>query len=112
VEAQKQQSENQINYAVEQGVNDLTRAEEDAQAQFQTQRDQIAANERQDLDNSALYSEMRGDRGGIGQAQYNSIQNTAATNQPLLVRREKALWGFGAGAVALLSNSSSDSSIR
>ena len=88
VDAQRQQSENQINYAVEQGVNDLTRAEEDAQAQFQTQRDQIAANERQALDNSALYSEMRGDRGGVGQAQYNSIQNTAATNQ-LTVNKEQ-----------------------
>ena len=88
VEAQKQESENQINYAVQQGVNDLTRAEEDAQEQFQTQRNQIAANERQALDNSALYSEMRGDRGGIGKAQYDSIQNTAATNQ-LTVNKEQ-----------------------
>lgn len=88
VQAQRQESENQINYAVEQGVNELTRAEEDAQEQFQTQRDQIAANERQSLDNSALYSEMRGDRGGIGKAQYDSIQNTAATNQ-LTVNKEQ-----------------------
>ena len=79
--AQRQQSENQINYAVQQGVNELQRAEEDAQAQFQTQRDQIAGQERTALDNSALYSEMRGDRGGIGKAQYDAIQNTAATNQ-------------------------------
>lgn len=88
VDAQKQQSENQINYAVQQGVDQLTRAEEDAQAQFQTQRNQIAANERQALDNQALYSEMRGDRGGVGQAQYGSIQNTAATNQ-LTVNKEQ-----------------------
>ena len=33
------------------------------------------------LDNQALYAEARGDRGGIGQAQYASIQNTAAMNR-------------------------------
>ena len=32
------------------------------------------------MDNSALYAEMRGDKGGIGQEQYNSIQNTQAQN--------------------------------
>ena len=78
---QRQQAENQINYAVQQGVNELQRAQEDAQPQFQTQRNQIAAQERQAQDNQALYSEMRGDRGGVGQAQYNAIQNAAATNQ-------------------------------
>lgn len=78
---QRQQANNQIEYAVQQGVNQLQRAEEDAQPQFQTQRNQIAAQERQAQDNQALYSEMRGDRGGIGQAQYNAIQNAAATNQ-------------------------------
>ena len=88
VDAQKEQSENQINFAVQQGVNELQRAEEDAQQQFQTQRNQIAANEAQSKDNQALYSEMRGDRGGIGKAQYDSIQNTAATNQ-LTVNREQ-----------------------
>lgn len=78
---QRQQAQNQIEYAVQQGVNELQRAEEDAQPQFQTQRNQIAAQEKQAQDNQALYSEMRGDRGGVGQAQYNAIQNAAATNQ-------------------------------
>ena len=86
--AQRQQSENQINYAVQQGVDELQRAEEDAQAQFQAQRDQIAGAERTARDNSALYSEMRGDRGGIGKAQYDAIANTAATNQ-LTVNKEQ-----------------------
>ena len=79
--AAQQQAENRINYGVNQGVNELQRAEEDAAAQFQTQRDQIAAQERTNKDNQALYSEMRGDRGGIGRAQYDAIANTAATNQ-------------------------------
>ena len=77
---QQQQAENQINYAVQQGVNELERAREDAQSQFQTQRNQVAAQGQQAQDNQALYSEMRGDRGGVGQAQYNAIQNATATN--------------------------------
>ena len=85
---QRQQANQQIDYAVQQGVNQLQRAQEDAQPQFQTQRNQIAANEAQAKDNQALYAEMRGDRGGIGQAQYDAIQNTAATNQ-LKVNQEQ-----------------------
>ena len=88
MEAAQQQAEGRIDYGVQQAVDQLTRAQEDAQSQFQTMRDQIAANEAQALDNQALYAEARGDRGGIGQAQYGSIQNTAATNQ-LTVNREQ-----------------------
>lgn len=77
----QQQSANKIDYAVQKGVNDLQRAEEDAQQQFQEQRDQIAATEAVSKDNQALYAERRGDRGGIGAAQYDSIMNTAAQNQ-------------------------------
>lgn len=80
-EAQKEQSANQIDYAVEQGVNELTRALEDAQRQYQTERDQISIDEQRALDNQALYAQARGDRGGIAAEQYNSIQNTAATNR-------------------------------
>ena|GEM_PF-2983744 len=81
VDTQKQQTIQKTDYAVEKGVNDLNRAMEDAAVQFQTERDQASADEALALDNQALYSEMRGDRGGIGQAQYASIQNTAATNR-------------------------------
>ena len=81
VENQKQQSELRTNYAVDKGVNDLERALEDAAQDFQTQRNQVSADEARALDNQALYAESRGDRGGIGQAQYDSIQNTAATNR-------------------------------
>lgn len=80
-EAARQQAERQIDHEVEQGVEALRRAEEDAQPGFQSMRDRIAIDERQALDRQALYAEMRGDRGGIGQAQYASIQNTAAVNR-------------------------------
>ena len=88
IDAARQQQIGQIDYTTQQGITELQRAEEDAAPQFQTMRNQIAANEQTALDNQALYAEMRGDRGGIGQAQYGSIQNTAATNQ-LTVNREQ-----------------------
>ena len=50
---------------------------EDAAAQYQTQRDQVAKYGRNAMDNAALYAELRGDRGGIGLAQYNAVQNAA-----------------------------------
>lgn len=78
--AQDQQT-GKIDYATEKGVQDLQRAEEDAKAKFQTQRDQVDADEARAKDNQALYAEARGDKGGIGQAQYDSIMNTAAQNR-------------------------------
>lgn len=75
------QAEQQADYATEQGVKELQRAEEDAQKQFQTQRNQVDIDEAKALSNQALYSEARGDKGGIGASQYASIQNTAAKNR-------------------------------
>lgn len=68
-------------YAVQQGVNELQRAEADAQKQFRTAQEQISADEAYAKDNQALYAEARGDKGGIGAAQYDSIANTAAINR-------------------------------
>lgn len=81
VDSQTEQSNNKINYAVQQGVNELNRAMEDAAKNYQTQRNQVSADEARALDNQALYSEARGDRGGIGEAQYAAIQNAAAQNR-------------------------------
>ena len=81
LEAAKQQQQNQIDYAVNQGVADLERAEEDAQEHFQTQQNQVSEDEAKALDNQALYAEARGDRGGIGQAQYGQIQAQAMQNR-------------------------------
>ena len=78
--AQKQQT-SAIDFATNQAVQELVRAEQDAQAQFQQQRNQIDIDEARAKDNQALYAEARGDRGGIGAAQYDSIMNTAAQNR-------------------------------
>ena len=90
-EAERAQTEQRIDRTVEEGVEALRRAEEDAQPGFQSMRDQIAIDERQALDSQALYAEMRGDRGGIGQAQYASIQNTAAVNRQKVGREQQRL---------------------
>ena len=87
-DAARQQAELQVNNAVQTGTTQLQRNMEDAQDQYQQARNQIDVEEQRALDNQALYAEARGDRGGIGMAQYNSIQNTAATNR-LTVQNEQ-----------------------
>lgn len=77
----QQQQNNAINYATQQGINELQRAKEDADAMYQTQRNQVDIDEARAKDNQALYAESRGDKGGIGAAQYSSIMNTAAQNR-------------------------------
>lgn len=77
----QQQQINKIDYGTNQAVLDLIRQEQDAQGQYQEQRNQIAIDEAKAKDNQALYAEARGDKGGIGQAQYDAIMNTAAQNR-------------------------------
>lgn len=81
LEAAKKQQELAIDRGTGLAVNELLDAEAEAQDHFQTQRNQIAEDEAKAKDNQALYAERRGDRGGIGAAQYDSIMNTAAQNR-------------------------------
>ena len=78
-------------YAVAQGVKALNRNMQDSRAKFQTQRNQVEADEAKALDNQVLYAEARGDRGGIGKTQYGGIQNTAATNRQVVNSAEVKL---------------------
>ena len=68
-------------HAVDLAVQELLLAQAQAQQQYKTRRDQIAREELQALDNSALYAETRGDRGGIGRSQYDYIQAQADANR-------------------------------
>ena len=79
--AAEQQANGQIDYATQQAITQLERALQDAQPQFKEQAESVSLDERQAMDNAALYAELRGDKGGIGQEQYSSIQNTAAQNR-------------------------------
>lgn len=78
-------------YAVDRAVQQLLAAQAEAQSLYQSQRDQIAREERNALDNSALYAEARGDRGGIGQTQYNQIQAQAAANRQTVASAQARL---------------------
>ena len=78
-------------YAVNKGVNELTRNLQDSRGLYQTQRNQVNADEARALDNQVLYAEARGDRGGIGREQYGGIQNTAATNRQVINSAEVKL---------------------
>lgn len=75
------QSNGQVDYAVQKAVAELERALADAQPMFKEQEESVAKDEMQALDNSALYAEARGDKGGIGRGQYNEIQAAAAQNR-------------------------------
>lgn len=77
----QQQQQNTIDFGTNQGIQELIRNQQDAEAQYQEQRNQIAIDEAKAKDNQALYAEARGDKGGIGAAQYDTIMNTAAQNR-------------------------------
>lgn len=81
----------QIDYATQKAITELERALEDAQGQFKTQQDQITADQLAAQDNAALYAEMRGDKGGIGQAQYNAVANAAAINRQTVASQQTKL---------------------
>lgn len=81
----------QIDYNVNRGVEELQRAEADAQQGFTTQQNQITADELQARDAKALYNQAQGDRGGIGSAQLDSISNTAATNRQTVMSEQQKL---------------------
>jgi protein tyrosine phosphatase (PTP) superfamily phosphohydrolase (DUF442 family) len=80
-EAAKKQQTAAIDQATRANAEQLRIAEREAQAQYDEQRRQTSLDERQAMDNSALYAAARGDRGGVGQAQYNAIQANAARNR-------------------------------
>ena len=77
----QQQQQNTVDFGTNQAILELLRNKQDAEAQYQEQRNQIAIDEAKAKDNQALYAESRGDKGGIGAAQYDTIMNTAAQNR-------------------------------
>lgn len=80
-----------IDYTVQQAVDELTRAQEDAQKGFADQRNKVNIEEAQARDAEVLYAAARGDRGGITGRQYNSINNTAANNRAAINQAQQQL---------------------
>ena len=80
-----------IDYNVQKAVADLQRAQEDAQKNFEAQRNQVNIDEAQARDRQVLYAAARGDRGGITARQYDSISNTAANNRQAIAQQQQQL---------------------
>ena len=79
--AAENQQTAQIDNAVEQSMRELQQALDEAGEYYQRQQEQISAGEMAQRDNTALYAELRGDKGGIGRAQYDSAASAAAINR-------------------------------
>lgn len=72
-------------------VSALNEALAEAAIKAQNQRNQSDADAARALDNAAYYAEARGDRGGIGQAQYNEIQAAARQNRQAISTAQNKL---------------------
>ena len=77
LDAAQRQQKLEADYAVKRGVEQLEQARKEGEARLDRRADQVEREERLALDNHALYMEARGDRGGIGHAQYGTIQAQA-----------------------------------
>ncbi len=80
-ESAGQQHSASVDHAVEQAIAELQRSESTASDYYERQQEQISADELAARDNSALYAQLRGDKGGIGRAQYDAIAAAAAKNR-------------------------------
>lgn len=78
--ASQQRALNQIDYATQTGTQELQRAYDDSLPNYSAQRGQVDLDADKGAKNAALYAEQRGDRGGIGAAQYSAMQ-IARANQ-------------------------------
>lgn len=101
-EAAKQQAQAQIDRTVAEGTAELERAAQQAEEGFQAQREQIDLDEAMSRDAQALYAELRGDRGGIGAAQYDAIANTAAENRLAVAQAQRQAAAQTAEKIAAL----------
>ena len=95
-------AEKAIAAATDAAVQETQNAQAEADAEYEAQRRAVNLDEAQALDNSALYAELRGDDGGLGRAQYDSIQNTAARSRAAISRAQTELAADTAARIAAL----------
>ena len=101
-QAAKAQSDAAIDRSVSQSVTELETAEKEALEEYREQREAIDLQEALAKDDQVLYAEARGDRGGIGAAQYDSIANTAAENRLKVSQAQTKLAADTAAKIARL----------
>lgn len=74
------QKQNRIDEQTAEQISELTQSLEEADERYRVQREQNEIDTARAMDNAALYAETRGDRGGIGQGQYNAVQAAGLRN--------------------------------
>lgn len=102
LEAAKEQAAAKVDQSVAENVTALHDAQKEAEEGFTAQRAQIDLDEALAKDGQVLYAQLRGDRGGIGAAQYDSIANTAAENRLAVMQAQNKLAGETARKMAQL----------
>lgn len=91
---------NAIDRATKAAVAEVENSVAEAEEAYQAQRDAVELQAAQSRDNSALYSQLRGDKGGIGKAQYDSVQNTAARSHAQINLAQTAMARAAAAEIA------------
>lgn len=98
----QQQTQAKIDNATAQGIRQLQQTQEKSNQQIQEQRNQAAIQGAKAQDNQALYAEARGDRGGIGAAQYDAVMNNTARIQASLNQQQTQVANDTAQQIAQL----------
>lgn len=98
----QQQAQAKIDNATAQGIRQLQQTQEKSNQQIQEQRNQAAIQGAKAQDNQALYAEARGDRGGIGAAQYDAVMNNTARIQASLNQQQTQVANDTAQQIARL----------
>ncbi len=101
-EASYRQKEAQIDAQTEESVAALGDALAEAKERAQTERDRNEIDAARAKDNAALYAEARGDRGGIGQAQYSELEATRLRNRQAINAAQTRLAAETARQIAAL----------
>ncbi|MBQ6404328.1 MAG: hypothetical protein IJI27_10525 [Oscillospiraceae bacterium] len=101
-EAALRQKETKIDEQTEASVTALGDALAQANERAQTERDRNEIDAAKAKDNAALYAEARGDRGGIGQAQYNEIEAERLRNRQAISTAQTRIAAETARQIAAL----------
>ena len=90
-DAVDQQIKTNINYETQSAADQLQRALQDAQPQYESAIARQLLETKQAQDAQALRNQVNGDRGGIGSAQVDSIGNTGAKNREAIAQQQRQL---------------------
>lgn len=90
-DAVDQQIKDNINYETQSAADQLQRALQDAQPQYERAIAQQLIETKQAQDAQSLRNQVNGDRGGIGSAQVDSIGNTGAKNREAIAQQQRQL---------------------